>query len=69
MLWKSDLESKAVATGWLRCFDKDSSRKLAKYTTELADQSKDLAQSLLVYGSLNALSHQVLASCATEFTA
>lgn len=69
MLWKSNIESKVVATGRLRCFDKDNSRKIAKYTTELADLSTALAESFLVYGSSNALSHQVLASCATEFTA
>lgn len=68
MLWKSNLEL-VVNTGQLRYFDKDSSRKIAKCTPELADWSKALAQSLLVSGSSNALSHQVLACCATEFTA
>lgn len=69
MLWKSSLEAMDVDAGWLRCFDKHSSRELAKYTTELRNQSKELAQSLLVYGFLNAPSHRVLASYATEFTA
>lgn len=63
MLWKSNSESKVVATGWLRCFDKDSSRKLAKFTTELAGQSKDLVQSLLVYGSSNSESSGISQFC------
>lgn len=69
MLWKSSLEDKEVDTMWLGSFDKYSSRELAKYTTELPNQSKELAWSLLVYDFLNALSHWVLASYATEFTA
>lgn len=69
MLWKSSLEAKEADTRWLVSFDKYGSRELGKYTPELPNQSKVLAWSLLVYGFLNALSHWVLASYATGFTA